>query len=274
MCSQYTNGVRASLIVPAFLCWFAFGGLTASAVSRAAVPDDTIAAVQLLLEGGGDENRTGIYNIYADHLNTPRMVTKSDATQQVVWRWDQSDPFGGNTANKNPSGAGTFVFNLRFPGQYFDKETNLHYNMARDYDPALGRYIQSDPIGLRGGINTYAYVGSNPLSYVDPTGELFFLGLPLLPAISAAVTGGSIGYFGTRTVQAATAASATCNASGLAQEAYFKCLSRNADCGCDTERSLWKQLEGDCLALGAATAGNAAYGIVGGAFRALPTILR
>src|SRR5262245_32504978 len=56
------------------------------------------------------------------------------------------------------------------PGQYFDKETNLHYNMARDYDPAIGRYIQSDPISLAGGINTYSYVGSNPLSYIDALG--------------------------------------------------------------------------------------------------------
>jgi RHS repeat-associated protein len=59
---------------------------------------------------------------------------------------------------------------LRFPGQYFDKETNTHYNYFRDYDPVIGRYIQSDPIGLAGGINIYDYTDGNPLSRRDPLG--------------------------------------------------------------------------------------------------------
>jgi RHS repeat-associated protein len=63
-----------------------------------------------------------------------------------------------------------FKYNLRFAGQYFDEETGLHYNYFRDYDPKTGRYVQSDPIGLAGGLNTYLYANANPLSYIDPLG--------------------------------------------------------------------------------------------------------
>jgi RHS repeat-associated protein len=87
-----------------------------------------------------------------------------------VWRWDQGEPFGNDVPNNNPSGAGAFDFPLRFPGQYFDRETNLAYNYFRDYDPNIGRHVQSDPIGLVASLNTYAYVLNNPLSYVDPFG--------------------------------------------------------------------------------------------------------
>jgi RHS repeat-associated protein len=109
-----------------------------------------------------------VYYIEADHLNTPRQVTRpSDNTQ--MWTWF-SDPFGTTPANTNPAGAGTFVYNLRFPGQIYDSQAGLHQNMMRDYDPAIGRYVESDPIGLRGGINTYAYAGDDPLLWSDPYG--------------------------------------------------------------------------------------------------------
>src|SRR5205807_8886365 len=90
-------------------------------------------------------------NSHADHLNTPRLI--ADQNQRTVWRWDQDEPFGVNVPDENPSSLGAFEFPLRSPGQYFDKETNLAYNLRRDYDAGLGRYVQSDPIGLRGGIN-------------------------------------------------------------------------------------------------------------------------
>ena len=110
----------------------------------------------------------GVYYVYADHLNTPRVIT--DGTNKVVWRWD-SDPFGADAANEDPDGDGKkFSYNLRFPGQYYDRETGLHYNYFRDYEPTTGRYVQSDPIGLEGGMNLYQYVNSNPSSYADPEG--------------------------------------------------------------------------------------------------------
>ncbi|MGQ0545669.1 MAG: RHS repeat-associated core domain-containing protein, partial [Betaproteobacteria bacterium] len=78
---------------------------------------------------------------------------------------------GANVADEDPDGnAVTFEFPLRFPGQYADKETNLHYNYFRDYDSGIGRYVQSDPIGLDGGINTYAYGLGSPLTATDALG--------------------------------------------------------------------------------------------------------
>jgi len=89
-----------------------------------------------------------------------------------VWRWDQQEPFGNNVADENPSGLGAFDLPLRLPGQYFDRETNLYYNYFRDYDPSIGRYEQSDPIGLLAGLNTYAYVAGDPLRRIDTFGLL------------------------------------------------------------------------------------------------------
>lgn len=109
-----------------------------------------------------------VYRLYADHLNTPREI--ADTTNKVVWRWN-SDAFGTTAANEDPDNDGIkFTYNLRFPGQYFDQETGLHYNYFRDYDPTTGRYVESDPIGLEGGLNTYLYVKNNPINLVDPSG--------------------------------------------------------------------------------------------------------
>ena len=72
--------------------------------------------------------------------------------------------------NQNPSGLGTFTYNLRFPGQYYDAETGHNYNYFRDYNPSIGRYIESDPVGLFGGVNTYSYVDGNPVVYFDRYG--------------------------------------------------------------------------------------------------------
>ncbi|WP_179957599.1 RHS repeat-associated core domain-containing protein [Exilibacterium tricleocarpae] len=109
-----------------------------------------------------------VYFIHNDHLNTPQLVTNYD--QKAVWR-AQYKPFGEAVVDEDPDADGVAVeMPLRFPGQYFDQETGLHYNYFRDYDPTIGRYIQSDPIGLAGGVNTYGYVLQNPLIYSDPKG--------------------------------------------------------------------------------------------------------
>ncbi|NIJ70509.1 RHS repeat-associated core domain-containing protein [Xanthomonas sp. 60] len=109
--------------------------------------------------------------IQPDHLGTPRNII--DAVRNVsIWQWDlQGEPFGADVANEDPDGDGVqFEFPLRFPGQYYTAETGLNYNYQRDYDAQAGRYVQSDPIGLAGGLSTYTYVGGNPLSRIDPLG--------------------------------------------------------------------------------------------------------
>ena len=133
-----------------------------------------------------------LYYIHTDHLGTPQALT--DEIGQVVWM-SQYDPFGKATVNEDPDGDGiSITFNLRQLGQYYDGETELHYNYYRYYDPELGRYLSSDPIGLDGGLNTYNYVVSNPINYVDPYGlsavELgFFLSGPNRGSSSASGIG-------------------------------------------------------------------------------------
>jgi len=94
----------------------------------------------------------------------------AESTGTTVGKWDQQEQFGSTPPNDNPSALGAFDFPLRFPGQYFDRETGLSYNVNRDYDSGIGTYVQSDPLGLAASINTYVYVESNPLLNADPLG--------------------------------------------------------------------------------------------------------
>src|SRR5690606_17155736 len=100
--------------------------------------------------------------VHPDHLGAPQKMT--DVDRNIVWYasflpFGEEDSLIGSAANDN-----------RFPGQRLEMETGLHYRYFRHYDPTTGRYLQSDTIGLSGGINTYGYVSGNPVNYVDPLG--------------------------------------------------------------------------------------------------------
>ena len=104
------------------------------------------------------------YFLHDDRLGTPQIATDSNQATQ----WTTSfDPFG-TTA----TGVGLIVQDLRLPGQEFDQNLGpgVYHNGFRDYASQLGRYIQSDPIGLGGGANHYLYAGSNPAAWVDRDG--------------------------------------------------------------------------------------------------------
>jgi RHS repeat-associated protein len=114
---------------------------------------------QPIAKGTGTET----HFVHTDHLATPRAMT--DLSQTTVWNLD-ARPFGDEQTIE-----GDEALNIRFPGQYYDEETGLSYNDFRDYDPELGRYVESDPIGLVGGINPYTYARANPIVAFDPTGK-------------------------------------------------------------------------------------------------------
>ena len=121
-----------------------------------------IGIVLLLALVATTQAQAATYFFHNDHLGTPQTVT--DEAQQTVWQAERR-PFG-----KVPETANQIEQNVRFPGQYFDSETGLHYNYYRDYDPSTGRYVESDPIGLSGGTLTYGYGYQNPIRYTDPSG--------------------------------------------------------------------------------------------------------
>jgi RHS repeat-associated protein len=138
-------------------------------------------AGKLLVVGGADaydlvylNNLTvanGVVNpIETDHLGTPRSV-QDPAGSSSLWNWHllANTATGSNAFGEQPAVSTSMRFDLRFPGQYSDGN-GLYYNYFRDYEPGTGRYVESDPIGLQGGISTYGYVDSTPLRRADPRG--------------------------------------------------------------------------------------------------------
>ncbi|MDJ0667424.1 MAG: RHS repeat-associated core domain-containing protein, partial [Desulfobacterales bacterium] len=126
----------------------------------------------------GATPQDAVYYFLNDHLGTPLKVV--DESGVLVWEANY-EPFGGvNT------GTQSFCNNFRFPGQYYDQETGLYYNNHRYYEPLTGRYLTTDPIGLEGGINHYAYVKNNPINFIDPFG---LSRRALLPSFSDPFTG-------------------------------------------------------------------------------------
>jgi RHS repeat-associated protein len=121
-------------------------------------PDGIWGTNPVFMQVGGS-----YYFYHNDHLGTPQRLTDNNGA--TVWQAMYS-AFGQATVDVNS----IITNNLRFPGQYWDEETGLHWNWNRYYDPGTGRYVTKDPIGLRGGINLFSYVENSPQVYFDPKG--------------------------------------------------------------------------------------------------------
>lgn len=131
---------------------------------------DDIPVAFVVLRGSLPE----VYYIHSDHLNTPRALTRAheiggNSAGTVAWEWsligDGVSAFGSHAA------LGHVGFSLRYPGQQWDAFSKWNYNYLRTYEPGTGRYLESDPIGLRGGVALFGYAHGDPLRFVDPTGE-------------------------------------------------------------------------------------------------------
>ena len=152
------------------------------AITREYIYLNSVPVAQIDIVG----NEEIVTILHTDHLGSPRYGTAADG--ELVWTWF-GDAFGTSVPNSDADGDGVHTeINLRFPGQYFDVESGLHYNVFRDYIPARGRYAQADPTGLLGGVNLYGYALQNPNSFIDPTGEV-----PVF--VVTGLVGGVVGAF-------------------------------------------------------------------------------
>jgi RHS repeat-associated protein len=132
-------------------------------------PNSTFMTGALFIKTKNSNGQDTIAYYHHDHLGTP--LQANDRLGNIVWAASYNAFGAAQILTPNPTqDKPTIISNLRLPGQIEDAETGLHYNYFRDYDPQTGRYVQSDPIGLAGGINTYRYAGGNPISQIDPSG--------------------------------------------------------------------------------------------------------
>lgn len=124
-----------------------------------------------VIDQNADGSLAAMYYIETDFANTPRNLRRAGGDlSQPVWNWPIA-PYGDTPALEDPDGDGIGVsFNLRYPGQYYDNFSGLHYNHTRYFSPRTGRYLQPDLIGLEGGTNVYTYANGNPVHFTDPTG--------------------------------------------------------------------------------------------------------
>lgn len=216
------------------------------------------------INGGSPETVT---YLHTDHLGTPKFGTNAAGSQ--VWAW-APDAFGSGAPT------GTATVNLRMSGQFYDTESGLFYNWNRYYNPETGRYISSDPIGLAGGINTFGYVGQNPVMRIDPMGladsylqcvanatAAGAAGGALLGACAAMITPGgqpfigpAIGYGGEFGAYAgALTGMATCSMSddesdkpkkpaipGMTEDYSVEICKESCDAGYEAEKSLCQQM--------------------------------